>query len=1315
MKKKNLLLSLVFGSFLLNGCTININNNSISNISSIEESGKLDTPLDTYIDIENNPNIKYSETNILIKSEFHINKITEGLKDIGLKSIKTISSNQSSNWHIATINESENIHKVIKTLREKTNFEYVDYDYIYENSVIKNVNYDNKDETKLTYNGDYQKYLNIDDTWKYMENNDGIAGGKESVVIAVIDSGVDYNHPDLISNIWINTAEIPNNNIDDDNNGYIDDINGIDCVGDTVNPMDDNGHGTHVAGIIAASNNDFGVTGVAYNCKIMPIKAANSSGYLLQSDIAEAINYAYMNGADIINMSFGGSSISLAVQEALENAYNSCLLVASAGNDSAQNEEEFAGIPVITNYPAALPFVCGVMSCNNYGIESQFTNFDVTPNNKIEYEVYAPGEQILSTMPNGKYAKMSGTSMSAPVVSGIAALLRSQYSSRDLYPTKFIFSQLVNTSEDYPVLIFPNMLEPHKNVAPIIDAYEAMTKAPKPSVSKYDYYTFDSKEINGNNNDDGIIDAGETIHIGLELTNKGGMASNVVSTINVERAEGVYDPYITINKASIDMGSIGTYSIKDGGKIYNEDNKLIDVNNAFEITISPACPNDYICNINVVTTYKNGLDEKDTGTYLVNDTIQIIISSGEKLPNVIKEDTTLSKGKKYILSENMVIDENVTLTVEPGVDIQYYANTQSYYNTLVNTPKIIVYGTLNCIGTEEEMINIYPSDLFEHYACEIQGNNTYFNYCHIVNPYIDCVFLTNSSIENSIIDENKNDNGCIYKVSEGKHLQYECLISFAVIKNTAFNIFSTPSKDSSFAYTTIYCSNFESNIFNLYNNISSLYVLISTYLSFCNNVINNVSNNYQNDFVSGLYIMVKSSDCIINNNTFINYSPFEGDIVRYFKFMIDTDEDVSITNTYWAQLPSEYIDDLILDYYDGHSNGKADYSQNDNIDFSSQWPFIYDVKVKNLNDEYVEKVGNEEVTFEVYFSRDMDTSIDLNVAFGSMEPYADYKVKGEYIDKKTWVGSYKINTIIENGTQRFRITNARADTEHFKVLYDDGCRFSFEIDTTGAQAMNLQAVSTENGVELTWMQDDYDTLMGYNLYRSETKDGNYTKINTSVIPAGENTFLDENAEPGKNYWYTFTVVFSDFSESRPSGKTTVTTLDTINPNIYHTPVNQGYLGNNLLIKCTATDNVSVTEAKLYYRVKGSDSYNYVTMVKNNDSFVGKISGDELSLLGMEYYITVSDGVNIVYKGSAEDPYEVIIKDASSISYKGDVDGDGNITTKDALMIMQHISGEVLLTDDQFKRADLNNDEVLSSSEALRILQYINGKVTTLEM
>jgi hypothetical protein len=360
-------------------------------------------------------------------------------------------------------------------------------------------------------------------------------------------------------------------------------------------------------------------------------------------------------------------------------------------------------------------------------------------------------------------------------------------------------------------------------------------------------------------------------------------------------------------------------------------------------------------------------------------------------------------------------------------------------------------------------------------------------------------------------------------------------------------------------------------------------------------------------------------------------------------------------------------------------------------------------------------VGREEIKVRVTFNRPMDVNAGTFLTFGTIEPYADYRIDGEYISDTVWEGTYTLKAQIENGQNFLKVNNAWAAEDQTKTVFGEYQFHEFTIDTTAAMSMNLQAVEKENGIELTFAQDDYDTLLGYNIYRSTEKDGNYVKLNPAILLPSDSTFLDENAEPGKTYWYTYTVVLTDFSESNPAGKVTATAMDTIAPNVYHTPMNQGYLNNNLVISCTASDNMEVDNVTLYYRTYGTTTWKTLQMSKVNDKFSATVFGNDLDLAGLEYYIVVSDGVNTIAKGSAESPYFVVVKDASAISRLGDVDGDGAVTAKDALMIMQCINGDLIMSDDEFKRADLNKDGVLSSVEALRILQYINGNINTLEM
>ena len=386
---------------------------------------------------------------------------------------------------------------------------------------------------------------------------------------------------------------------------------------------------------------------------------------------------------------------------------------------------------------------------------------------------------------------------------------------------------------------------------------------------------------------------------------------------------------------------------------------------------------------------------------------------------------------------------------------------------------------------------------------------------------------------------------------------------------------------------------------------------------------------------------------------------------------------------------------------------------------SSVWPFVSGYQFTNDKGEETTKFSKENMNLKLYFNRAMDTTDPLSVKFGSVEPYADYIIDGTWVDEYTWQGKREIPTAIENGTQHLTVSGERAKDDHFLTNNDNCHRISFDIDTTSAMAMNMFATPTKDGIQLEMKQDDYDTVMGYNVYRSETKDGEYARINTSVIrpeDAEQNaTYLDTTVEPGKTYYYSYTAVMTDFCESHASGRTACTALDTINPIISHTPVNQGYLGSNLNINCVIRDNVGIAYAKLYYRVKGSEAYKYVDMVSANDKYSGVIPAAELSTDGMEYYIETNDGVNTITLGTKESPYQVTIKESSAVSYLGDVDGNGIIEAVDAMLVLQHINGKRVLVNDEFRRADLNGNGTLESFEALAILQYVNGNRTNLEV
>jgi subtilisin family serine protease len=251
-----------------------------------------------------------------------------------------------------------------------------------------------------------------------------ITTGSSNVVIGSIDTGFDYNHQDLADNIWVNPGEIPGNGIDDDGDGFIDDVHGIDATTDSGDPMDVDGHGTHTTGTIAArGNNAIGVAGMNWNVKVVSCKAFNPSATL--DDLLECMDYMLMlktravNPVDIVatNNSWGGGPFAQSLLDAIE-AHNQAgmLFIAAAGNSGLDND-------ITPFYPASYEAdnIISVLAYNRANQRSSFSNFGA-----LSVDVGAPGEDVLSTLPGNSYGLLSGTSMATPHITGLVGLLKAQ-------------------------------------------------------------------------------------------------------------------------------------------------------------------------------------------------------------------------------------------------------------------------------------------------------------------------------------------------------------------------------------------------------------------------------------------------------------------------------------------------------------------------------------------------------------------------------------------------------------------------------------------------------------------------------------------------------------------------------------------------------------------------------------------------------------------------------------------------------------------------------------------------------------------------
>ena len=294
-----------------------------------------------------------------------------------------------------------------------------------------------------------------------------ITTGDKNVKVAVIDTGVDYNHPDLKENIWVNEVELHGKaGVDDDNNGCIDDIHGCNFVKKNGDPMDDDGHGTHVAGTIGAvGDNNIGIAGVAWHVTLIPIKFIDDKDNGTTEDAIRSIDYAIEVGAQILSNSWGDEVGSELLKQAIERAKQAgALFVVAAGNETKDND-------VKMDYPSGYDIdnIISVAAVDNTGDLASFSNYG-----KKTVHIAAPGYNVYSTyrdpkQPNLDYESFAGTSMACPHVSGVAVLLLAQN-------PKLTYQQIRKTIFD-SARPMPK-LQGKVSTGGMLNAYEALKQSP---------------------------------------------------------------------------------------------------------------------------------------------------------------------------------------------------------------------------------------------------------------------------------------------------------------------------------------------------------------------------------------------------------------------------------------------------------------------------------------------------------------------------------------------------------------------------------------------------------------------------------------------------------------------------------------------------------------------------------------------------------------------------------------------------------------------------------------------------------------------
>ncbi len=338
------------------------------------------------------------------------------------------------NLFVLEFKDSINVLHAVKDYYSTKLFKYVEPDYKVKGAGVMNTHLSPNDprfnvQWALRNNGTFSLSPAVEGADIDITRAWDITSGDSSIIVAISDSGLKWDHPELAGRIWRNRAEIPNNGIDDDDNGFIDDVRGWDFVNADIDPADDHGHGTNVTGILGAnSNNSLGFAGVDWHCKIMPLKCLDNQNSGSYSNIIASIYYAIDNGARVLNMSLGGSGVSAAFREAIDQAFvENVIVVACMMNEN--NE--------VTYYPAGFANTIAVGSTNPNDQRSSPFFWRTTSGSNFgnHIDVVAPGNFIygLNHTSNTNFGSYwGGTSQAAPHVSGLVSLLLAQDPTRRL-------------------------------------------------------------------------------------------------------------------------------------------------------------------------------------------------------------------------------------------------------------------------------------------------------------------------------------------------------------------------------------------------------------------------------------------------------------------------------------------------------------------------------------------------------------------------------------------------------------------------------------------------------------------------------------------------------------------------------------------------------------------------------------------------------------------------------------------------------------------------------------------------------------------
>ncbi len=930
-------------------------------------------------------------------------------------------------------------------------------------------------------------------------------------VIAILDTGVDINHPDLKDNIWTNEKEANGSDFeDDDNNGYCDDVHGWDFIHNTAiigDGMDGNGHGTHCAGIAAAvGDNGIGITGANPDAKILPIKVMDDDGTGDIATIVRGIDYAVASGANILSMSLGSSINSSAQYQALSKAYAAYIpIVAAAGNSgkSIYDTRDPSGLL----FPAAYDIVLGVMASGQNGQRAGYSNFDPDgpfytqyantdrsysqKDNTLlgefwNYDLMAPGTGIMSTLPGGKYGKLSGTSMATPLVAGAL--------SRMLQVKGFDYAK------DYG--IFGDMAEAKMKGTDVFDAKAAVSydESNREVALRLLAITIDDKEFGDG---DGNADVGETIAIYPTIRSLWGEAKNI--KVSITENPNVNDSAYTIVENGADFGftvnSRGSATAKNPIKIKIGEN----VNDGYTIPLTF----DFTC------------DNMSGEPMHTQQRAYIDVVYAVEIGGMITKNTTLYPNVHYRVTKPIAVPKGVTLTIKPGTVLKFEDGTGISVTTVLkdkyvdgnyvvrtideeNSGKLIMQGTpdsMIVLDGEEKHVKL----LFGENMCSIEGSIP-----------IEYVLFKN------VIDK-KNLFGGYY------------------FKNCVFDNYN------SLFFPTLECWAEKCN----YSNVDVGYDNYRFGLKECNISAFSTGLDYN-------YYYYLSGDLkgYLEGNNYLTPVYNEGK-KGYVYMWSNHDSPTTVTfehPSYWGSSKESIVRKYVWDIERGQGFGYFDLSnmltRPNKVAHGCVWKVV--VNGYDAQDDFDEMppLGVGRHKFEVFYNRDdMDTTTTPTITMGLQEPYTQTSINEDgFWSVQDSVSVYTAFLDIDgkmtiDGLNRIVVTGAK-DHDHFDVPTEN-FRFNVMVQKAGSMSTGMMAEAGLGKVNLSWNTTDvnFDDMMGYNLYRYTKEDkSDVAKINTSLLSPTDDSYTDTDVVPGTTYYYYIMEMYTDLTQSAISNVVAATPL-----------------------------------------------------------------------------------------------------------------------------------------------------------------------------